>query len=78
MWNLTSWFFKNVEEFGQQSRNLDCENRRLKLKIEILENRNNVYECKIVLYYFLVSKDNIDQAISVFLSNRSSYLSGSK
>ena len=72
---LTSLFcwgiLRTKPKFGLQ-------NRITEHKVDILKNPNNVYECKIVLYYFLISKDNIDQVISVFLSNRSSYLSGSK
>ena len=48
------------EEFGQQSQNLDFENRRLEHKVEILKNPNNVCECIIALYSFSISKNRID------------------
>ena len=33
---------KEVEELGQQSQNLDCENRRVERKAEILKSPDNV------------------------------------
>ena len=46
--------------FGQKSQNLDCENKRIELKVEILRNPNNVCECIIALYSFSTSKEKID------------------
>ena len=47
---------------------MDCENRRLELKVEILKDQNHVCECIIALYSFSVSKVKTDQVISVVLS----------
>ena len=59
---------KEVEEFGQQSQNLDCENRRLEHKVEILKNPNNICECITTFYSFSISKEKIDQVMSGVLS----------
>ena len=62
---LTKFNFLNeeVEEFGQQSKNLYCENRRLELKIEILKDPNDNCKCIIALYSCSISKEKIDQII---------------
>ena len=59
---------KEDEEFGKQIKNLNCENRRLGHIAEILKDPNDVSECIINLYSFIISKDKIDQVISVVLS----------
>ena len=58
---------KEVEERGQQSKNLDCENRRLENKIETLKDPNDVCKCIIALSSFSINRVKIDQAISVVL-----------
>ena len=62
---LTKFNFlkEEVEEFGQQSKNLYCENRRLEHKIEILKDPNDNCKCKIALYSCSISKEKIDQVI---------------
>ena len=62
---LTKFNFlkEEVEEFGQQSKNLYCENRRLELKIEILKDPNDNCKCIIALYSCSISKEKIDQII---------------
>ena len=47
---------------------LDRENRRLEHKVGILKDSNDFCECIIALYTFSVSKEKIDQIISVVLS----------
>ena len=42
--NKFDFLKKEVEEFVQQSKNLDCENRRLEHKAEIFKNQNDVCE----------------------------------
>ena len=59
---------KEVEELGQQSQNLDCGNRRVKHKAEILKSRDNVSECINALYFFSISLEKKDQINSVVLS----------
>ena len=59
---------KEVEELGQQSQNLDCENRRAEHKAEILKSRDNVSECINALYSFSISLEKKDQVNSVVLS----------
>ena len=59
---------KEVKEYGQQSKHLNSENRRLKYIVEILKDPNDVCECVIVLNSFSVSKKKKDQVISVVLS----------
>ena len=59
---------KQVEEFGQQSKKLDHENRRLENKEGILRDPNDVFISIIALYSFSISKEKIDQVISVVLS----------
>ena len=44
------------------------ENRRLGQKVEILKDPYDVCECIISLYSFNISKEKIDQVISVVLS----------
>ena len=46
---------------------MDRENRRLVQRLEIVGDPN-VFECIIVLYSFSISKEKIDQVISVVLS----------
>ena len=59
---------KKVEEFGQQSKNLDSKKRRLEHFAETLKDPNDVSECIITLLYLLnLSKEKIDQVISVVL-----------
>ena len=58
---------KEVEELGQQSQNLDCENRRVEHKAEILKSRD-VSECINALYSFSISLEKKDQVNSVVLS----------
>ena len=55
--NKFNFLKKKVEEFGQQCKNLDCENRRIEHKTEILKKPNNVSECIIALYSFSISKE---------------------
>ena len=47
---------------------MDCKNRRLEDNVEILKNPNDVCECIIALYSFSISKEKIDQIMSVVLS----------
>ena len=42
---------KEVEEFGQQSKNFDSENKRLKHSVEVLQGPNDVWT-----YYFIFLK----------------------
>ena len=42
--NYFTLFKKGVEELGQQSNILDCENKRLELKVKILKDSNDVCE----------------------------------
>ena len=49
---------------GQQSKNLDCENRRLEHKVEILKDSNDVCECIIALRSFNISKAKKDQVLA--------------
>ena len=65
--NKFNFLKKEVEEFGEQSKNLDRENRKLEQRVEILEDPN-VCVCIMALYYFSISKEKIDQVISVVLS----------
>ena len=58
---------KDFEEYGQQNKNLDRENRRLEHKIKIFKDAN-VCECIIALYSFSISKEKIHQVISVVLN----------
>ena len=59
---------KEDQEFGKKIKNLNCENRRLGHIAEILKDPNDVSEYIINLYSFIISKDKIDQVISVVLS----------
>ena len=61
--NKFDFLKKEVEEFVQQSKNLDCQNRRLEHKVEIFKNQNDVCECIIVLNSSSISKEKIDQVI---------------
>ena len=54
MQNVT--ILKEFEEFGQQSKNSYCENKRLE-QIVILKNPNDVCECIIIWYYFCINKE---------------------
>ena len=47
---------------------MNCENRRLEEKREISKDPNDVCECIIALYSFSISKDKVDQVISVVIS----------
>ena len=49
---------------------MDCENRRLEHKVEILKDPNNACECIIPLYSFSVSKEKTDYVISLVLSKK--------
>ena len=49
--------FKGVEEFGQQNENLDCENRKVEHKVEILKDPNDVFECTASFYFPSISKE---------------------
>ena len=57
-----------VYKFGQQSKNLNCESRRLEHKVETLKDPNDVCECIIALNSFSISKMKIDQVVSMVLS----------
>ena len=59
---------REVWEFGQQIKNLDCEKRRLEHKVYILKYPNDACESIIALYFFSKSKEKIDQVASVILS----------
>ena len=45
-----SFLKKEVEESGQQSKNLDCQNRRLEHLVEVLNDQNNICECIMSLF----------------------------
>ena len=47
---------------------MECENRRLDDKVETLKNPDNVCECITALYSCSISKEKIDQVISVVLN----------
>ena len=57
---------KEVQEFRQQSKNLDRENRKLEHKVEILKDPN-VCECIIGLCSLSIRREKINQAILVVL-----------
>lgn len=59
---------KEVDEFGQLSKILDRQNRRLGDIVEVLNDQNDVYECIVVLYSVNVNKEKTDQVTSVVLS----------
>lgn len=59
---------KEVDEFGQLSKILDRQNRRLGDIVEVLNHQNDVYECIVVLYSVNVNKEKTDQVTSVVLS----------
>lgn len=59
---------KEVDEFGQLSKILDRQNRRLGDIVEVLNDQNHVYECIVVLYSVNVNKEKTDQVTSVVLS----------
>ena len=59
---------KEVGEFGQLSKILDRQNRRLGDIVEVLNDQNDVYECIVVLYSVNVNKEKTDQVTSVVLS----------
>ena len=59
---------KEVDEFGQLSKILDRQNRRLEDIAEVLNDQNDVYECIVVLYSVNVNKEKTDQVTSVVLS----------
>ena len=59
---------KEVDEFGQLSKVLDRQNRRLGDIVEVLNDQNDVYECIVVLYSVNVNKEKTDQVTSVVLS----------
>lgn len=59
---------KEVDEFGQLSKILDRQNRRLGDIAEVLNDQNDVYECIVVLYSVNVNKEKTDQVTSVVLS----------
>ena len=58
MQNVT--ILKEFEEFGQQSKNWYCENKRLE-QIVILKDPNDVCECIISWYYLCINKEKIEQ-----------------
>ena len=51
---------KEVDEFGQLSKILDRQNRRLGDIVEVLNDQNDVYECIVVLYSVNVNKEKTD------------------
>ena len=59
---------KEVDKFGQQRKNLDCENKRLEHKVEILKDSSNVCDCITDSKPYSIGKDKIDQVISEALS----------
>ena len=58
---------KEVEELGHQSQNLDCQNRKVECKAEILKSPD-VSECINALYSFSISLEKKDQVNSMVLS----------
>ena len=66
--NQFNLFKKEVDEFGQLSKILDRQNRRLGDIVEVLNDQNDVYECIVVLYSVNVNKEKTDQVTSVVLS----------
>ena len=60
--------WKKIEEYEEQSKNFDRENRRLEHRVELLKNPNDVCKCIIALYSFSIGKEKIDRIISVVLS----------
>ena len=54
-----------VQEFGQQNKNQDSENRRLEHLAELLKNPNDVCECVTALLFLHVNIEKIDQVILV-------------
>lgn len=66
--NQFNLFKKEVDEFGQLSKILDRQNRRLGDIAELLNDQNDVYECIVVLYSVNVNKEKTDQVTSVVLS----------
>ena len=54
-----------VQEFGQQNKNQDSENRRLEHLAELLTNPNDVCECVTALLFLHVNVEKIDQVILV-------------
>ena len=54
--NKSNFLQEEVEEFGQQSKNLDCDNRRLEHKVEILKDPHGICECIFALCSFIISK----------------------
>ena len=63
-------FFKETSWgiWTTKPKKLDHENRRLENKEEILNDLNNVFICIIALFSFSISKEKIDQVVSVVLS----------
>ena len=57
-----------MRNFDDKSKHLNCENRRLEEKAEISKDPNDVCGCIIAWYSFSISKDKVDQVISVVLN----------
>ena len=57
---------KEVEEFDKECKSLDSENRRLEHLVDIFGRRiKMIFECVIPLFSLNISKEKIDQVISV-------------
>ena len=67
MWEIFKHKSGN-EEFGQQTKSLDFENRRQEHKLETLDDPNDVCEGIIALHSFSIRKKKIDQVIAVVRS----------